>query len=142
MFSLWYTKDELARRNGIFFSTATLAGAFGGVLAYGISHMEGIYGLHGWQWIFILEGLPTVLLTFVVLWILPDLPHNATFLTKEERDLAVLRLKIDAGPACQTAFSWRQFRMAFTDYKVYLQMLIGVTSSIPVYSMALFMPSI
>ncbi|KAG0203422.1 hypothetical protein BGX28_004280 [Mortierella sp. GBA30] len=117
LFSLWYTREEQALRNGIFFSTATLAGAFGGAMAYGIAQMEGLHGLH-------------------------DFPHNATFLTKEESDLAVLRLKIDAGPASQTAFSWRQFRMVFTDYKVYLHMIMYIFSTIPVYSLALFFPSI
>lgn len=49
LLSLWYTRDELAFRNGLFFSTATMAGAFGGVLAYGIAQMEGVSGLHG-EW--------------------------------------------------------------------------------------------
>lgn len=46
----------------LFFSAATAAGAFGGLLARGIVEMEGLGGLHGWQWIFVLEGL----LTFVI----------------------------------------------------------------------------
>ncbi|KAF9965477.1 hypothetical protein BGZ70_004784 [Mortierella alpina] len=142
LFSLWYTRDEQAIRNGFFFSTATLAGAFGGALAYGIQQMDGIHGLHGWQWIFLLEGLPTVLLTSVVLWLLPDFPHNAKFLTQEERDLTVMRLKIDAGPANQTGFSWREFRMVFKDYKTYLHMMMYILSTIPLYSLAFFLPSI
>lgn len=47
LFSLWYTRDEQAIRNGFFFSTATLAGAFGGALAYAIQQMDGVRGLHG-----------------------------------------------------------------------------------------------
>lgn len=47
LISLWYTRAEQALRNGLFFSTATMAGAFGGVLAYGIAQMEGVAGLHG-----------------------------------------------------------------------------------------------
>lgn len=47
LISLWYTRSEQALRNGLFFSTATMAGAFGGVLAYGIAQMEGVSGLHG-----------------------------------------------------------------------------------------------
>ncbi|KAF9153225.1 hypothetical protein BG015_003826 [Linnemannia schmuckeri] len=46
LFSLWYTRDEQALRNGVFFSTATMAGAFGGVLAWALEQMEGIRGLH------------------------------------------------------------------------------------------------
>lgn len=54
----FYKRDELAFRIAIFFSMATFAGAFGGILAYGIGHMRGIGGFqNGWHWIFIL-GIP------------------------------------------------------------------------------------
>lgn len=83
-----------------------------------------------------------MLLTVVVYWFLPDFPETAQFLNKEERELAVLRLRIDAGPATKTGFSWKQFRMVFKDWKVYLHMLTYICGTIPMYSMALFMPSI
>ncbi|KAG0275755.1 hypothetical protein BGZ95_008417 [Linnemannia exigua] len=142
LFSLWYTRDEQALRNGVFFSTATMAGAFGGVLAWLLEQMEGIRGLHGWQWIFLLEGLPTVLLAFVVLWFLPDFPETATFLTPEEKELTIKRLRIDAGPATETHFSWKQFRMVFTDWKTYMHMMTYILSTTPLYSLAFFLPSI
>ncbi|KAF9167629.1 hypothetical protein DFQ26_003785 [Actinomortierella ambigua] len=142
LISLWYTRGEQALRNGLFFSTATAAGAFGGLLAYGIMQMEGVGGLHGWQWIFILEGLPTVLMVAVTWYKLPNFPDTAPFLTPEERDLAVRRLQVDAGPAVETEFSWKQFRMVFTDYKVYFHMITYILSASPLYSLSLFMPSI
>jgi len=49
--SLWYRRRDAAQRIAVFFSAATIAGAFGGLLAYAIEHMEGIGGLYGWQWI-------------------------------------------------------------------------------------------
>jgi MFS family permease len=49
--SLWYKRDEQSKRVAIFFSAATVAGAFGGLLAFGIEKMEGIAGLDGWAWI-------------------------------------------------------------------------------------------
>ena len=58
----WYVRRERQFRIAMFFSAAALAGAFGGILAYGIAFMDGIAGLGGWSWIFILEGI----LTFVV----------------------------------------------------------------------------
>ncbi|KAG0310547.1 hypothetical protein BGZ99_000307 [Dissophora globulifera] len=142
LISLWYTRSEQALRNGLFFSTATMAGAFGGVLAYGIAQMEGVRGLHGWQWIFILEGLPTVLLTIVVYFFLPDFPAAARFLNKEEKDLAIRRLVIDAGPATQTEFSWKQFRSVFVDWKIHLHMITYILNAAPLYSLSLFLPSI
>ncbi|KAF9956526.1 hypothetical protein BGZ72_002697 [Mortierella alpina] len=140
--SLFYSRGEQALRNGLFFSTATMAGAFGGVLAYGISRMEGVQGLHGWQWIFILEGLPTVLLTIVVFFYLPDYPETASFLSEDERDLAVRRLLADAGPATETEFSWKQFRDVFVDLKVYLHMIPYILTMTPLYALALFLPTL
>lgn len=60
--TMWYRRHECGLRMAIFFSAATAAGAFGGLLARGIIEMDGLGGLHGWQWIFILEGI----LTFAV----------------------------------------------------------------------------
>lgn len=57
----WYRRHECGLRMSIFFSAATAAGAFGGLLARGIMEMRGVAGLSGWQWIFILEGILTVL---------------------------------------------------------------------------------
>jgi len=65
--TMWYRRHECGLRMAIFFSAATAAGAFGGLLARGIVEMRGLGGLSGWQWIFILEGI----ITFVVGMCLP-----------------------------------------------------------------------
>lgn len=52
----WYKREEMQLRQALFFSAASVAGAFSGLLAFAIGKMSGIAGLHGWQWIFILEG--------------------------------------------------------------------------------------
>ena len=59
----WYKRDEFGVRQAIFFSAAALAGSFGGLLAYAIEKMEGVGGRAGWAWIFILEGILTVLIS-------------------------------------------------------------------------------
>lgn len=59
--TMWYRRHECGYRMALFFSAATLAGAFGGLLARGISEMDGIGGKAGWAWIFILEGLATLI---------------------------------------------------------------------------------
>lgn len=53
--SMWYTRWEYQWRFSLFFSAVAIAGAFSGLLAYGISFMDGIAGQEGWRWIFILE---------------------------------------------------------------------------------------
>ena len=57
--SMWYKREERHYRVALFFSAAALAGAFGGILAWGIAHMRGVGGYSGWRWIFILVCLPT-----------------------------------------------------------------------------------
>lgn len=56
--SMWYKRDERQYRISLFFSCASLAGAFGGILAWGISHMRGVGNYAGWRWIFILVRDP------------------------------------------------------------------------------------
>jgi MFS family permease len=58
--SCWYKRSELGIRIAIFFSAAALAGAFGGLLAAAIAQMNGLGGLSGWAWIFVIEGLGTI----------------------------------------------------------------------------------
>jgi MFS family permease len=53
--SKWYNREEYQRRMAVFFSAAGVSGAFSGLLAYAISFMNGVAGLEGWRWIFIIE---------------------------------------------------------------------------------------
>lgn len=89
--SLWYTRKEYGRRIGFFWSFSSLAGAFGGLIAFGISQIKND-ALATWQWLFIIEGVPSVLLAALSAWYLPNKPETAKFLTEEERDYAVNRL--------------------------------------------------
>ncbi|KAJ2932279.1 hypothetical protein H1R20_g4820, partial [Candolleomyces eurysporus] len=139
--SLWYRRRDVAKRIAIFFSAATVAGAFGGLLAYGIEHMEGIGGLHGWQWIFCLEGIATVLVAFVAFFYMHDYPETATFLTPTERALIVQMLKEDK-QGMATHFEWKYVWHAMKDYKTYVQIGIYIGLLVPVYAIALFTPTI
>jgi predicted MFS family arabinose efflux permease len=139
--SMWYRRSEQARRVGIFFSAATVAGAFGGILAFGIQHMEGVGGLHGWAWIFCLEGLLTVIVAFIAYFTMYDYPENSSFLTEAERQFVVQRLKEDsAGMATHydIKFVWQ----ALTDWKTFMQVAIYIGILIPVYAFSLFLPTI
>jgi MFS family permease len=128
-------------RVAIFFSAATVAGAFGGLLAYGIERMEGIGGLHGWQWIFCLEGIVTVLVAFFSYFGMHDYPETASFLTDHERTHVIAMLKSDASSMAthyENNFVWQ----AMLDYKTYVQIGIYMGILIPVYAIALFTPTI
>ncbi|KAI9263336.1 major facilitator superfamily domain-containing protein [Phascolomyces articulosus] len=140
--SKWYTKRQQAFRIALFYSSSTLSGAFGGVLAYGIQHMDGIHGLRGWQWIFIIEAIPTIFFGILTYFVLPDYPDKTSFLNEREREIIVRRIKLDVGAATETHFSWYQVLQAFLDWKVYLFAFSYICGAICVYSLAMFMPSI
>jgi len=70
--SCWYKRSELGLRLAIFFANAALAGSFGGLLAAAIAKMSGLGGKGGWAWIFITEGLATMLVGAVSWWFVHD----------------------------------------------------------------------
>ncbi|ORY02799.1 putative nicotinamide mononucleotide transmembrane transporter protein [Basidiobolus meristosporus CBS 931.73] len=140
--TFWYTRREQCSRVALFFSAATLAGAFGGVLAYGITHMDGISGISGWQWIFIIEGAPTVILGVVTWFYLPNSPSTAKWLTPRQRELVELRLAQDQMAVSSSHFDKQQFIEAITDVKVWMYAFLYIGILLPLYSLALLLPTI
>jgi MFS family permease len=74
--TMWYKRHECGFRLALFFSAATAAGAFGGLIARGISSMKGVGGYAGWRWIFILEGLLTLVVGSFSYWVIKDYPST------------------------------------------------------------------
>ncbi len=145
---MWYCRGEIQLRQAMFFSAASIAGAFSGLLAFAIGKMNGVGGLEGWRWIFILEGIVTVVVAIAAFWLLYDFPETAGFLTQEERDFVVLRLKYQGqaktkddestqnGGAVQPLveqseeFSWAYVKQAFVDWQIWVNIFVywGVCS--------------
>lgn len=94
---MWYRRDEAQRRFTFFFSSTTLAGAFGGLLASGLGKMQGLRGYNGWRWIFIIEGVITCVVSFFWFFAIPDFPEEAKWLTEEERAFVKEKLARDVG---------------------------------------------
>lgn len=144
--SMWYKRTETTFRIALFFSAASLAGAFGGVLAWGIAHMRGVGDLAGWQWIFILEGLLTVVVAVLAYFFIHNYPSTATFLTEQERKFIQNRLSstsIGGGDALNNeTFGWDGVRQAARDPKVWLYGAAFHTLSLPLYTLSLFLPTI
>ena len=83
--SEWFPARERARAISRFMTAIPISGLIGGPLSGALLGLDGNLGLHGWQWLFLLEGIPSVMLGFVVLWYLPDRPTDARWLTAQER---------------------------------------------------------
>lgn len=74
--TLWYPRHECGLRMALFFSAATAAGAFGGLLAAAIGKMAGVAGRSGWSWIFIIEGVLTIFFAIFAYWIIVNSPES------------------------------------------------------------------
>ena len=93
----WFTAVERARWVGLFMAAIPLSSVIGGPISGLIlDHLNGAMGLSGWQWLFILEGIPSILVGFLVLVVLLDKPADATWLEPAERDALNTRLAAEA----------------------------------------------
>lgn len=82
--------------------------------------MDGVAGYSGWRWIFILEGLATIVVAVIAKFIVVDWPETATFLAEDERALLLRRLSEDQGEARMDRLDKKSLRRAFSDPKIYL----------------------
>lgn len=140
---MWYRRHEAQRRYSFFFNSTTLAGAFGGLLAAAIGKMDGIRGFAGWRWIFILEGLLTVVVSVFFYFWLPDFPEDVKWLTKEEKEFVSARLRADQGrSAAERSITISDVGRIFKDYKVIVGGFMYFGLIVPAYGYAYFAPGI
>ncbi|UZP40304.1 hypothetical protein NXS19_008120 [Fusarium pseudograminearum] len=131
-FSMWYKRRERQFRISLFFSAASLAGAFGGILAYGIGKMSGIVWENGWRWIFILEGIATVVVAVAAYWFIENYPDTSKSLIKSERSFIHERLHADSDAIRQEKFSWAAVKESVQGSK-----LLALWAGLPYYEFAI-----
>ncbi|KAH6666232.1 major facilitator superfamily domain-containing protein [Halenospora varia] len=139
--TMWYKRHECGLRIAFFFSAATAAGAFGGLVARGISEMDGVGGYAGWRWIFILEGALTLCVGSCAYWVIKDYPSTATFLTPNERVEVERRLIADHS-SLSNDFDIKYVYQALCDWKIWVNCIMTVGIFTPLYSISLFLPTI
>ncbi|KAK0712944.1 major facilitator superfamily domain-containing protein [Lasiosphaeria miniovina] len=138
--TFWYKTDERSVRVAFILASATLAGAFGGAIAYGIGHMNGAHGLSAWRWLFIIEGVPSCLSAFLVYFFLPDYPEE--FHKGKGREISLARLHIEGSKSHHSSMTWQDAKSTLTDWRLYGHYLIYFGVSVPFSSLSLFTPSI
>ena len=92
----WFPTARRARATSLFFIAIPLSGVLGGTLGGFLLGLDGILGLAGWQWLFLLEGVPSALVGITVLWYLTDTPQDARWLTDRQREWLIAKMEIDA----------------------------------------------
>ncbi|KAL8712248.1 MAG: hypothetical protein Q9220_003399 [cf. Caloplaca sp. 1 TL-2023] len=143
LISMYYRRHELQRRFTFFYCGGILAGSVSGLLAYALANMDGIGGYSGWRWIFIIEGLATVVMAVISKFIIADWPETAKFLTPEERALVVSRTQQDMDAESKLDhLSWKSLRLILLDWKIWMGGIMYLGCANAGYSGAFFTPTI
>ncbi|PSR85673.1 MFS transporter [Coniella lustricola] len=137
-----YKREEQAKRVSYLFVCTALSGAFGGLLAYLILKMDGVGGYAGWRWVYIIEGLFSMLVAVMVWFGLPNDPTQAYFLNERERELMQIRERQRAQYMGEEKFSWEEVRITLRDPKLWFSGLIQFCQDILLYGFSTFLPSI
>jgi MFS family permease len=140
LLTIWYKRYEIQSRMAVFYAACSLSGAFGGLLAFAIEKMDGIGGLAGWKWIFIIEGIFPALCAIPVWFYLPDAPETAAFLSDEEREFIIHRLKDEGSNSDR--ISWPLIKSALVDWKIWAMMVIYQGVSVGVYGFTSIVPTV
>ncbi|KAJ5767003.1 uncharacterized protein N7511_004619 [Penicillium nucicola] len=127
--SLWYRTSEQPLRHGIWFCGNSISLIFGNLIAVGILQIKG--SLRAWQWLFIIFGLVTFLWGIVMLFRLPDSPTTASFLTEEEKLIAMERLKANQTGYKTSNIDGPQILEAFIDPKTWILAVLILAANIP-----------
>ena len=138
--TLWFPAAYRARIVGWFMFAIPISTVIGSPISGLILNMDGIGGMHGWQWLFILEALPALLLTFVVLKYLPDGPNDAKWLAPEERDWLQQTLAAERSQRESVHhISWKQ---ALLNRRVIALGFVYMGITVPLYGLSFFLPQI
>jgi ACS family tartrate transporter-like MFS transporter len=136
----WFPSHERARAVAKFMTATSLAGVVGGPLSSWLLKLDGVAGLQGWQWLFVAEGIPTVLLGISVLLVLNDGPEKAPWLSSEER--LWLAGQIECDRAVYGATKHHALSDAFRMPTVWMLAGVYIVIQIGVYIVNLWMPLI
>jgi MFS transporter, ACS family, tartrate transporter len=137
--TLWFPRQHRARMFATFNVAVPLASVIGAPISgLVLGHLNGWHNLAGWQWMFILEALPAVIMGIVVLLALPDTPRTASFLAADERQWLAKRL--EAQRTEQEATEHFSVGRALTDPRVLLMCLIAVGLVMGTTGIAIWMP--
>jgi ACS family tartrate transporter-like MFS transporter len=138
--TLWFPAAYRARIVGWFMFAIPISTVIGSPISGFILNMDGAGGMHGWQWLFILEALPALVLTFFVLFYLPDGPKDAKWLNSEERNWLQTTLNAERlNREAHNNISWKQ---SLFNWRVITLGIVYMGITVPLYGLGFFLPQI
>jgi len=141
LISFWYKREEAQKRFTVYFTSVILASAFGGLLATGIANMNGTQGYSNWRWIFILEGILTIVVAVAAYFFISDFPSEAKWLTEAERQF-VLAKTGEHKTSDDDKITSKDLAEFFKEPTNYLGALMYFAVVVPIYAFAYFTPTI
>ncbi|TYJ55971.1 hypothetical protein B9479_003356 [Cryptococcus floricola] len=140
--SQFYTRGELARRVGVFYAASSISGAFSGLLAFGIFQIKS-EKLHGWQYLFLIEGAGTVTFAIFAFFWLPRSPATCWFFTPEEKEMSRVRMLRDGTDKIGEEINFRDAFMPFVqDWRYIVWAILALGLGVPLASVGNFLPQI
>jgi MFS transporter, ACS family, tartrate transporter len=136
----WFPDKERAHTVALFATGTVIAGIVGSPLSGAILELHGAGGLEGWQWLFLLEGIPAVLMGIIVIFLLPNGPAKAKWLSNEEKDFVQKRIEEDVRMSEGKAHL--RLRDAFTSGRIWLLCFIYFLLTVGIYGYEMWLPSI
>lgn len=138
--TFWFTTAERARIIALFMLAVPLATLLGAPLSAALLGMDGLCGLRGWQWLFIVEGLPTMLLGLIVAFYLPDNPMKARWLSADQQQQWIAHL--ESGRNLQALAPRASSRTIFKSPEIWLLSLLYFLLLLPAYTIHFWLPQI
>lgn len=135
----WFPARERARAVGLFMTATAMAGVIGAPISSALLQMHGAWGLRGWQWLFLIEGIPAMLLAPIVLIYMTERPADAKWLTADER--AWLAREIDAEHS-HTALAHVTLGAAATSGRLWAMSSVYLCVVIAFYGITFWLPQI
>lgn len=136
----WFPARERGRATGLFQSAVAIASIIGNPLGGYLLGLHGAGGIAGWQWMFLLEGVPTALLALAVPWLLTDRPADAKWLSEAEREQLTARIAADEPP--ESAAPPKRAGEVVRDTRVLRLMFIYFAIQIGLYGVTFWLPAL
>jgi ACS family tartrate transporter-like MFS transporter len=136
----WYRVQDRARTVALFATAGTLSGFVNSPISGKLLQLDGALGLAGWQWLFLLEGIPAVIVGIAVLFYLPDGPEQAVWLSSEEKEW--IRTELDRERIQLGSQQQHRLRDVFTSGRIWLLCLLYLLLNIAGYGFEMWLPQI
>ncbi|CAG9259943.1 Putative tartrate transporter [Paraburkholderia unamae] len=138
----WFDRKQRVRATGYFLLGVCVANILSGPLGGALLQMQGVLGMHGWQWLFICEGLPAAALAIVVWKHLPNGPASASWLTSDEVREIERRLAADQREEEAAGVNNHRLRQMLADRQIWLAIAVYFCHQISIYTLIFFLPSV